>query len=216
MCEPMHMLTIPKSTIFHRKAFHYATRSWDETLESWYGRLRTLAEQCLFGDLLEVFLLNKFAVELKDEFDDVFDAVIDVNQHSWKFESMDTVICFTRLDVERKGLMATECIKQEPTGDNQNFMLVDEQEAEENCSVPCSPAYADDNEGISTLLAPTEAEPMVIMDSKTDGQYFESKKRRATRKLKENEPKVKRKRDFRGEYYCEQCPGKLFIYKCEC
>lgn len=82
-------VTLPTSSIHHRKAFHSANKESDETVEEWYHRLQDLAVPCNYGCYLEMLLLDKLVVGL-DEM--ILDGLCKESDHL----SLENVIEFSR------------------------------------------------------------------------------------------------------------------------
>lgn len=58
--------TIPVATLHSRKNFHNATKEEFETVHDWYIRLKTLAQNCQFGDEENILVLDKLIVGLDE------------------------------------------------------------------------------------------------------------------------------------------------------
>lgn len=212
MCD-LATLTIPTSTIIHRKEFHYACRYLNESLGSWFDRLKTLAEPCLFGDYLEVFLFNKFVIDLEKH--GIFSRVVEVNQKYWTIECFEGELSINRLKEESEiedGWLCQASPIDTPDeafsckfNDEEQIQAVDNMRKDARKKPNLNKVSA--MRQSSHKSAPQDS---CIRKNLPNKKPHSDDSRTSDRKIK-----VKRKRDFRGEYYCEQCPGKLFIYKCK-
>lgn len=59
LCEILLMhYTLPTLLLRERKTFHMSTKSENETVASWYARVKQLALNCKFGQHLEASVLK--------------------------------------------------------------------------------------------------------------------------------------------------------------
>lgn len=211
---------VPASTIVHRRAFHYAYREWDESVESWYMRLKNLAEPCLFGNNADAFLLNKLVVDLSDE--------------------TSTHILNTNGDYELTlKYFVDSAVKEEKLYAG----YIDEVKVEvvhDDSSVPAEIAA---DEPIAAAASPNGA-PTDPVWSFMRSEKIKKKERRKRAEKEEEEPRQKRKyvrrkgitmesngtnpeSDARQrpkrkqnrtprKYYCDMCPEREFNFKCNC
>lgn len=223
--------SIPPSAIYYRKAFHYATRTRDESIETWYMRLKTLAEPCLFGDMYDAFLLNKFVVDLKEDNSEQING-INLN-NEWTLNILETTLnkeeqtnqnhvyieeIFYQVkdEIINDDYDVSDKIDWNATVDNFDFVsLPVETELKRKKRKYTKRTGNDTNGGICT-------------DS---GQKHKGKTKKNTKVGKKEssftnvldtdrnlvEPKPKRKQQYRTplRFFCESCPGRNFKYKCK-
>lgn len=66
LCALLRKQLSPQVAIFRERSnFYNAKQNQGETVTSWYGRLKSLAVNCKFGDTLESILLDKFITGLR-------------------------------------------------------------------------------------------------------------------------------------------------------
>lgn len=196
--------SISASTIFYRKTFHYATRTWDEPIETWYLRLKTLAEPCLFGDMYDAFLLNKFVVDLKDDSPDQLSGINTIDE--WTLNSVELALHKEQSDVFFENeiyQVKDEVINEE--NDNEwcavntiEYACVPEETAKKKRKYTRRTGTKKRNEKVTITESGTPTTATEPMTDATPG-----------------EPRPK-KRQFRTplKLFCESCPGRNFKYKC--
>lgn len=211
---------VPASTIVHRRAFHYAYREWDESVESWYMRLKNLAEPCLFGNNADAFLLNKLVVDLSDE---TSTHILNTNGD---YEL--TLKYFVDTAVKEEKLYAG---------------YIDEVKVEVVHDDSSVPAEIPADESIAAAASPNRS-PTVPVWTYMRSDKIKKKERRKRADKEEEEPRPKRKYVRRKgisiesngtnlesdgiptrpkrkqnrtprKYYCDMCPEREFNFKCK-
>lgn len=222
-------MTIPTATVVHRQDFHYATRSWNEPFETWYTRLKSLAEPCLFGDSYEAFLLNKLVVDIRDDgADNCYLA-----EQGWSIKSFEISV---KADLECDGNadsyvepVSIADVKDESL-DMTDFAQANNSDVKESFIISFEdPTIAADGDCAKTTdCAPTIRKKRRRNAHKYGAMRFKSDETTAdvgndTNKSTEAFTSAKKKRTRRfclwqnpGAFYCEHCPEKKFTFKCKC
>lgn len=194
--------SIRASIVVHRKAFHYAIRSWDESIETWYKRLNTLADSCSFGDAREIFLLNKFVVDLKEDSGEQING-IDMLHSEWSFQLLDTMF---------KGhIYSEEYVYQ--VKDKVTHKTEDVYDDTEYCDWDAVRTLDEVQCAHQTLtVVQKKREP------KRDTQPAPAPVESTEENYKEPDldaPKPKRRQNRKPlKLFCESCPERNFKYKC--
>lgn len=224
-------MTIPSATVVHRQAFHYATRSWNEPIESWCMRLRTLAEPCLFGDNYEAFLLNKLVVDIREDGTDSMQMV----EQGWSIKSFEINVK-TDIDCDENTVSYIEpiCIEdvKDESADMTEFAQPNNSDIRETFIISFEDTKMTMDDGCAKE---TNQYPAMTKTNrnrlKNSHKYsaINSRLDETVTKLKQvrmNPPqtvdRVKKKRTRRfclwqnpGAFYCEHCPEKKFTFKCK-
>lgn len=221
-------MTIPTATVVHRQEFHYATRSWNEPFETWYTRLKSLAEPCLFGDSHEAFLLNKLVVDIRDDGSDN----CYMTEQGWSIKSFEIrvkadlecdanadsyvePVCIA--DVKDESLDMTDFAQANNSDVKESFIITFHDTkiaAEENCAKTTdrAPTIRKKRRKIphnygAIRLKSDESLTDVKNDKHISTEAFTRAKKKRTRRfcLWQNP----------GAFYCEHCPEKKFTFKCK-
>jgi len=68
LCAMLHtQYTPPAITFYERRQFHLARKLAEESVATWFARVKKLALNCTFGQHLEAFVLDKFIVGMSNE-----------------------------------------------------------------------------------------------------------------------------------------------------
>lgn len=209
--------SIPASVIYYRKAFHYATRTGDESIETWYMRLKTLAEPCLFGDMYNAFLLNKFVVDMKDDCQEQLNGINMKDE--WTLNSLESELNREQPDVYFEEILyqvKDEVMNEENDNDwsataNVEYACMPAEEPVRKKRKYTRKAGANGGKKRSEKVVPAEATVTQIAPVPPVAPKTEDTTDKAAA-----EPRPK-KRQFRTplKLFCESCPSRNFKYKCK-
>lgn len=203
--------SIPASIVLHRKAFHYATRTWDESIETWYKRLKSLAAPCSFGDAHDLFLLNKFVVDLKEDNSDQINGINMIN-NEWNFQLIESLFNKEPNNIYFEELVIQ--VKDEIDNDRDCAGYRDDDFSDNgwntiHCTQPITTAAHKKRYKKRDLNVAHAARVDVQVEIIEDPEVSIETPTTA-------QPKPK-KRQFRKplKLFCESCPGRNFKCKCK-
>lgn len=116
LCEILLMhYTLPTLVFRERKTFHMSTKSENETVASWYARVKQLALNCKFGQNLEAFVLNQFIMSLPSA---IFERLCEEDEHLSLSDALrKAMIMETKITAKR----AEENVNYVHRSNNDNF-----------------------------------------------------------------------------------------------